>query len=58
MSNFCILQVAFFSFKFVGIVFVSSWYDSVTSLHAISKSSVILANYFQFSLPHVAGFQI
>ena len=33
----------FFASKFVGTVFVCSFYDSVTSSHVITESSVILA---------------
>ena len=48
----------FFASKFVGTVFVCSFYDSVTSSHVITESSVILAKYFLFWQLHVAGFQI
>ena len=51
-----ILQVAFFSLKFVGIVSVSSSYDSITSSH-IAELSIILAKYFPFSQKHAAGFE-
>ena len=47
----------FFSLKFVGIVFVSSSYDSITSSYVIAELSIIRAKYFPFSQLHVAGFQ-
>ena len=46
-----------FSLKFVGIVFISSLYDSITSWQIIAESSIILAKYFPFSQLHVAGLQ-
>ena len=52
--KFCVLQVAFFSLKFLGTVFVSP----IISSQVIAESSIILANYFPFSQLHVAGFQI
>ena len=55
---FFVLQVAFFSLKFVEIVFVSSLYDSIISTRVIAKSSKILAKYFHFSQLHVVRFQI
>ena len=51
------LQVAFFSLKFVKIVFVSSSYDSIISSHVVTESSVILGKSFPLSRLHVAGFQ-
>ena len=56
-DNFFALQVAFFSLKFVGIVFISSSRDSITSTQIIAESSTILAKYFPFLQMHVAGFQ-
>ena len=53
----CVLQVTFVSGKFFQIVFISSSYDSVTSSHVITKTSIILAKYFLFSQLHVAEFQ-
>ena len=49
ISKICVLQVTFFSLKFVGIVFVSSLYDFITSSQIIVESSIILAKYFPFS---------
>ena len=57
-QKFCVLQVIFFSLKFVGIVFISSSYNFITSSYLITESSIILAKYFPFSQLHVAGFQI
>ena len=54
IQKFCLLQVIFFSLKFVGIVFVSS----VISSQAITESLIIIAKYFPFLQLHVAGFQI
>ena len=63
-KNFCVLQITFFSLKFVGIVFVSSSSfrlslvsKSITSSQIIAESSVILAKYFQFSQIHLLGLQ-
>ena len=51
----------FFSLKFVGIVFVSSLFDSacasIIPSHVTTESSVMLANYFSFLKLHVATFQ-
>ena len=46
-----------FSLKFVGIVFISSLYDSIISSHVISESSIIPAKYFTFLQIHALGFQ-
>ena len=46
-----------FLMKFVGIVFISSSYDFITSSQIIAESSIILAKYFPFSQLHVTGFQ-
>ena len=46
-----------FLMKFVGIVFISSSYDFITSSQIIAESSIILAKYFPFLQLHVAGFQ-
>ena len=51
------LQVAFLSLKFVGIIFISSSYDSITSSQIIAESFIMLAKYFPFSQLHVAGFK-
>ena len=64
-EHFTVLQVAFFSLKFVGIVFVSSYdlasasslSDSITSSHVIAESSIILAKYIRCLQLHAAGFQ-
>ena len=42
--------------EFVGIVFVSSLYDSFTSSHVIAKLSIILAKHSLFLKLHVARF--
>ena len=42
---------------FFSLKFVSSSFDSITSLEVISESSIILAKFFSFSKLHVAGFQ-
>ena len=49
-----ILQVAFYSLKFVGIVFVSSLYDPITLSHVIAKSSLLIS----ISQLHIEGSQI
>ena len=54
---FCVSEVAFFSLRFVRIVFISSSYDSITSSQIIAESSIILAKNFPFSQIHEAGFQ-
>ena len=46
-----------FLLKFVGIAFVSSSNAFITSSQIIAQSSIILANYFPFSQPHIAGIQ-
>ena len=51
-KKFCVLQVAFFSLKFV-----SSSYDSITSSHLIAELPIILAKYFLFSQLHAEEFQ-
>ena len=51
--NFVFCKLYFFSLKFI-----SSSYESITSSHVITESSIILAKYFPFSQLHVAGFQI
>ena len=62
ISKFFILQIVFFSFKFVVTVFVSLLHDvaaaSITLSQVITKSSIILAKYLLFSQLHVAGVQI
>ena len=57
MYKFWALQVAFFSVKFVGIVFISSSDDSTISADLSIELSMILAKYFPFSQLHVALFQ-
>ena len=54
--NFVFYRLYFFSLKFGGIVFVSSWYDSIISSHVSTESFIILAKYIPFSWLHVAGF--
>ena len=54
---FCVLQVTFFSLKFVKIFFIFSSYDFITSSQMIAESSMILAKYFPFSQIHLLGFQ-
>ena len=44
--KFCVLQVAFLSFKFVGTV------HSIISSHIIAESIIILVKYFPFSEQH------
>ena len=51
--KFFVLQVTFFSLKFVGNVFVSS----IISSHIITVSSVVLPKYLLFLQLQVAGFQ-
>ena len=53
--KFCPLQVIQFSLKLVWIVFISSSYDSITSLHVITESYIILAKYFPFLQISVLG---
>ena len=54
--NFVFYRLLSFLLKFVGIVFVSSSYDSITTSHVIAELSIILAKYFLFSQLYVAGF--
>ena len=56
IQKFCVLQVALFSLKFVGMVSFSS--ASIISSRVIIESSMVLAKYLPFSQLHVAGFQI
>ena len=56
--KFYVLWVNFFSLKLVGIAFISSLYDSITSSQIIAESSIMPATYFPFSQVDVAGFQI
>ena len=56
--NFAFYSLLLFSFKFVGIVFISLSYGSITSPHIIVELSIILAKYFQCSQLHVAGFEV
>ena len=49
-----VIQVTFFSLKFVGMVFVVS----IISSHVITESSIILAKYLPFLHLSVAEFQI
>ena len=44
-----VLPAIFFSLKFVGILFVSSLYDSIISSHVITESFKIFAKYLPFS---------
>ena len=52
--KFCILQVTFFSLKFIRTVFVSF----IISSDVINELSMIIAKHFQFLQLRVAGFQI
>ena len=56
IQKFCVLQIAFFSLKFVVIVFVYS--ASMISSHLIIELSIILAEYLPFFQLHVARSQI
>ena len=56
IQKFCVLQVALFSLKFVGMVSFSS--ASIISSRVIIESSMVLVKYLPFSQLHVAGFQI
>ena len=51
-----VLQIAFFSLKFVGTIFVSS--TSIISSHRFTESSVMLAKYLPFLQIDVAELQI
>ena len=53
----CVFTGYFLSLKFVGIVYISSSYDFITSSQILAESSIILAKYFSFSQLHVTGFQ-
>ena len=54
ISKFCIVQVTFFSFKFVLSFELAS--ASIT-LSQIKAESIILAKYLPFLQPCLAGFQ-
>ena len=56
--NFSVLQITFFSSKFVGTVFVSLSYDPISSSCKITESSIVLAKYFPFSKQRLLGFQV
>ena len=60
-KKFVFYKLYVFSLKFVGIVFVSSLFDSacasIIPSHVITESSIMLTNYFSFSQLHVARFQ-
>ena len=56
-EEICVFQVAFFSLKFVKIIFASLSYDSIILSHEIAESSIMLAKFFPFSQLHVAEFQ-
>ena len=58
IQKFYVLQITFFLLKLVGILLISSLYDSTTSSQIIAESSIILEKYLPFSQLHVAGFQI
>ena len=62
IQKFCVSHVAFFTLKFIGIVFLSSSNELVSASiilsHIITEFSVILTKYLTFSQLHVAGFQI
>ena len=60
--KFFILQVTFFSSKFVGIVFAGTVFVivlfvvSIILLHVTTESSIMLFAYLPLLQPHVAGF--
>ena len=56
--RFTVLQVTFFSLKFVGIVFISSSYDFITLSQIIVESSIILSKYFPFLQIHSLQVQL
>ena len=56
IQEFFVLQIAFFSLKFVETIFVSS--SSIISSNIITESSIIIAKYLPFSQLHVAGFEV
>ena len=58
IQKYRVLQVTFFSLKFVRIVFISSSNEFITSAHVIIEPSIILAKYFPFLQLNAAGFQI
>ena len=58
LNNIFILQVTFFSLKFVGRVFVGTVFVVfITSSRVIHESSIILSTHLTFSQLHAAGFQ-
>ena len=60
--KFFILQITFFSSKFVGIVFAGTVFVivhfvvSIILLHVTTESSIMLFAYLPLLQPHVAGF--
>ena len=56
IQKFCVLQIEFFSLKFVVTVFVYS--ASIISSHLIIELSIIIAEYLPFFQLHVTRFQI
>ena len=62
IQKVCVLQVIFFSLKFVETVFVLSLFDltttSIISSNVITESSIILGKYLLFSQSHVEEFRI
>ena len=62
IQKVCVLQVIFFSLKFVETVFVFSLFDltttSIISSNVITESSIILGKYLLFSQSHVEEFRI
>ena len=52
-----LLQVPFFSLKFVGRVFISLLHDFMSFSQIIAESFIKLVKYFLFSELDVAGFQ-
>ena len=53
VQKFCALQIIYFFIEIGRKVCISSSYDSVTSSHGITESSIILDKYFPFSQIHV-----
>ena len=62
MWKFFILQITFFSSKFVGIVFAGTVFvivlfvASIILLHVTTESSIMLFAYLPLLQPHVTGF--
>ena len=62
IQKYCVLQVMYFSLKFVETVFAFSPFDltttSIISSNVIAESSIILGKYLLFSQVHVEEFRI